>query len=130
MLRERGLKATRGRIALLEALFDAARPVSAEDMHSRVNSVDLVTVYRTLQSLVEASVVREVRFKDSVVRYEVAESMHHHHLVCIGCGDVDELPDCNLNSLEFMALKQSKKFVSIDEHSLEFFGTCVQCAKG
>lgn len=129
-LRERGLKATRGRAVLLDALMASHEPISAEELHARSRAVDLVTVYRTLQSLVAARLVREVRFKDSTVRYECAEDMrHHHHLVCTRCGTVDDLPDCVLDALESAALRKSKRFASVDEHALEFFGTCVSCAK-
>ena len=128
-LRTRELRATAGRVAVLEALIAAQKPVSAEELHRDVRSIDLVTVYRTLQRFLDASLVRAVRFKDTTVRYELAKDTHHHHLQCTRCGIVDELPDCGL-PLNRLALKRTKKFAAIEEHSLEFFGTCVSCAKG
>lgn len=126
-LRSRKLRATPHRIALWEALSKKHAPATAEDMHREVDA-DLVTIYRNLQSLVAAGLVREVRFKDTTVRYEIVHGGHHHHIVCTGCGVVDELPECTITSLEKPVLQASEKFVSIDEHSLEFFGTCRACA--
>lgn len=129
LLRGRGIRPTPRRVMLLDALIAFARPVSAEELFARVKKADLVTVYRTLESFAHSGLVREVRFKDTTVRYELAEKNHHHHLVCTNCGIVDELPECDLRSLEAAVLKRSKKFRSLEEHALEFFGTCVSCAK-
>lgn len=129
LLRARGVRPTPRRVLLLDALRAFARPVSAEELHGRVKQADLVTVYRTLESFVAVRLVREVRFRDATTRYELAETHHHHHLVCTNCGTVDELPECDLHALEASVLKRSKKFRSLEDHALEFFGTCVSCAK-
>lgn len=128
LLRQEKLRATPHRIALLTALAKAGKPLTAEELHGK-GTADLVTVYRTLQSLLKARLVREVRFKDASVRYEFVHGEHHHHLVCTSCGVVDELPECDVRSLETKALAASSMFASVDEHALEFFGTCVGCAK-
>lgn len=128
LLREKKLRATPHRVALLVALAETRKPLTAEELHDK-GKADLVTVYRTLQSLLKAGLVREVRFKDASVRYEFVHGEHHHHLVCTSCGIVDELPECDVRSLEAKALAASGTFASVDEHSLEFFGTCTGCAK-
>jgi Fur family ferric uptake transcriptional regulator len=79
---------------------------------------------------VARGLAREVRFKDGIVRYELAEKYHHHHLVCTNCGRIDELPHCDMRALERWALRGSRHFARVDEHALEFFGTCAACAKG
>ncbi|HWO07027.1 MAG TPA: Fur family transcriptional regulator [Candidatus Paceibacterota bacterium] len=127
-LRARGLRVTLQRVRLLDALADLHRPVSAEELHREVRAIDVVTVYRVLQRFVNEGIAREVRFKDGVVRYEFAGSPHHHHVVCTKCGLVDELQSCDAHQLEAHALTASKRFAQIDEHALEFFGTCTSCA--
>lgn len=128
-LKATGLRKTAHRLALLGTLATATGPKTAEELHARMEAIDLVTVYRNLQSLTSAGLVREVRFKDAALRYELAdEHAHHHHVVCKECGTVDELEDCGAEALEKKALIASKRFASIDEHSLEFFGTCRACA--
>lgn len=126
-LRSKGLRATPQRISLLEVLKKATKPLTAEELHKKINA-DLVTVYRNLQNLVGAGIVQEARFKDAVVRYELSHG-HHHHVVCTSCGFIEELEGCNTSPLENQALHAAKKFSCINEHALEFFGTCVSCAK-
>jgi Fur family ferric uptake transcriptional regulator len=121
-----GLRVTPKRVALIEALQRAHSPQTAEELHAKMDA-DLVTVYRNLQNLVEAGVVSEVRFKDAVVRYELAHG-HHHHIVCTSCGTIEELEGCETSPLERQALNASEKFSRINEHSLEFFGLCKACA--
>lgn len=128
VLRAKGLRATPQRLAILKAMYAKHQPRSVEDIHAKVKG-DLVTVYRTLQSFVSAGLAREVRFKDAAVRYEAATHHHHHHVVCTSCGTIDELPSCDMHSIEKQVLSTSKNFAAITEHSLEFFGTCTTCAK-
>ncbi len=127
LLRSRKLRATPKRIRLLEVLHRLERPLAVETLHAQVKGMDLVTVYRTMQAFVRAGLVREVRFKDAVVRYEFAHGHHHHHLVCTGCGVVEEIEACDVTQLEKNVLKYSQSFTSISEHALEFFGLCKKC---
>ncbi len=129
VLKEKGLRATPGRLALLTTLEKTMTPISAEELHARTGSIDIVTVYRTLQSLVQAGLAREVRFKDASVRYEYAHMTHHHHLVCTRCNSIEELPECDLSDLESTVLRNAKRFASVEEHALEFFGICTTCVQ-
>ena len=119
-------RATPKRIALMTTLKKAEQPLSAEIIHTQMRGVDLVTVYRNLQEFLKAGIVHEVRFKDGIVRYELAHS-HHHHIVCTTCGLVEELDMCEA-ALEKKALKHSRRFATVSEHALEFFGLCKKCA--
>lgn len=127
ILRNAGVRPTPRRIAVFDALA-GGDVASADDLHKRVKS-DLVTVYRALEIFVEKGLVREVRFKDGIVRYEIAKKSHHHHIVCTRCGRVDELPHCDMHTIEKQALRESRHFARVEEHSLEFFGTCTSCAR-
>lgn len=130
ILRKKGLRATPHRVALLGTLATANTPKTAEELFGRMKSMDLVTVYRNLESLRAAGLVNEVRFKDTNVRYEISDGdSHHHHLVCTSCGLVAELDECDLRPFEKQALKKSGKFASVEEHSLEFYGTCIACTR-
>ncbi len=111
----------------MKILQSCTGPLTAEEVRARVADVDLVTVYRTLQSLHAAELAHEVRFKDGVMRYELSGG-HHHHLVCTDCGVVEELEACDVEPLEKKVLKNSRGFKTISEHALEFFGLCNKCA--
>lgn len=120
------LRATPRRISLLGTLRKTHGPLSAEDLHRRVRGIDLVTIYRNLQEFVKAGIAQEVRFKDGIVRYEIAHT-HHHHLVCTDCGVIEEIETCDIESLEKNVLHSSRRFTMISEHALEFFGLCKKC---
>lgn len=129
LLKDVGLRATPKRAALLESLTKAATPLTAEELHRKIRGMNLVTVYRNLQSLSEAGLVRLVRFNDNIVRYESAGHGHHHHLVCNSCGTIEDIAFCPAATIEEEALRASKRFASIKTHAFELFGTCDTCIK-
>ena len=89
---------------------------------------DLVTVYRTLESFVRAGLLRQVDLHTGSVQYEPADH-HHHHIVCTGCGTVESVETCGIKRIEQRVIQESSMFESVENHALEFFGTCKACAK-
>ncbi|MBN1136168.1 MAG: transcriptional repressor [Anaerolineae bacterium] len=92
-LRERGFRLTPQREMILSVLHDIEGLATAEEIYSRVqsisSSVDLSTVYRTLDLLQEFDLVSCVDPGDDQRRYELL-GIHgpHLHLVCHACGQV------------------------------------------
>lgn len=129
LLRSADLKATPKRRALLEVLARTTTPMTAAQIKSKLGtSADSVTVYRALDALTVAGITTRVDFHEPEARYELAIGRHHHHhLVCNGCGIVEDIKDCHPKGLEQSVLKSSSRFASINGHALEFFGTCTKC---
>ena len=125
-LRKNGLKATSGRIKLLELLSKAKHPVSIKEIVKAIGSrlLDEATIYRSLESFKEKELIRRVDFRRGYTYYELADD-DHHHLVCKNCGRIEDFEGCQ--DLIKKTLKQSKYFSQINEHSLELFGLCKQC---
>lgn len=123
-----GLKATRGRLAVLDILKRNPKPVDASGIRVKLKrsgiTIDLVTVYRTLDTLCEKMLVRRVEFGEGKYRYELARD-DHHHLICEKCGEVEDIALCPVADLE-KDINQRQKFL-VKRHSLEFFGLCQQC---
>jgi Fur family ferric uptake transcriptional regulator len=115
------------RIRILELLGDSPFPLSAGEVHARLgdDGPDLVTVYRTLERFAQVALARAVRLDDGVRRFEPADRIHHHHLVCTECGRVEDLDACLSAPLEERALE--KHGFRVARHNLEFFGTCKRC---
>ncbi len=130
-LRNASLRATVPRIAVLNRLQAADLPVSVDDLYRtlRAKKIDRVTIYRTLQSFAEAHLVRAVDLKRGHMLYELHDEHDHHHLVCVSCGLTEDFTGCNFDELSSQALKKSRSFTSVSEHSLELFGTCTSCTK-
>lgn len=127
LLRSKGLKASRARLGILKALAQSHCPSTVEEIFQKLPSglCDLATLYRSLASFEEKSILKKIALGDGQSRYEWAEEKnHHHHIVCRICKKIKPISFCGLKSLE----KQIQKLgYSNIHHSLEFFATCSKC---
>jgi len=128
------IRYTKGRQAVVAALSKADGPLSAAEVHTEVRpAVPLSSLYRTLAVLEEAGVLVPHFGHKSVTRYELAEWLtgHHHHLVCIDCGAVDdvELPRTMEQKVANLVegISAHAGFTPTD-HTLEIEGRCARCA--
>ena len=91
--RQRGLRITEPRKAILDVLSNTADHLSAEEIFGKVHQIypntGLTTVYRNLDLLEEMGIIAKFHFGDGRSRYELVQSPqkpgHHHHLVCTEC---------------------------------------------
>ena len=110
-LRAAGLRLTGPRRTILEALLDAAGPLSAEDIHTRTGKdgppSDLSTVYRNLNTFVEAGLLDTLPGANGERRYAVrrADALGLR-LVCLDCGKVLSLPEADLRHVGRAAARQ------------------------
>jgi Fur family ferric uptake transcriptional regulator len=133
-LTESGVRYTGGRRRVVAALERADGPMSAAELHEGLSGkVPVSSVYRTLAVLEGVGVVEPHHSAKGITRYEIAEWLagHHHHLVCIGCGAVEdvELPESLEKQLERLVGQVSRiSEFSSSGHSLEVDGLCTRCA--
>ncbi|HVW71586.1 MAG TPA: transcriptional repressor [Candidatus Paceibacterota bacterium] len=131
VLRSAGLKATKDRLVLLEHLHDTRYPLGIPELKSwgRKHGVDTVTLYRTLESLKKAGLVKRTDLQHGHAEYELSyDREHHHHIVCVGCGEIENIEFCPEQKLLSGVLSSATRFTSLSDHAIEFFGTCVSCA--
>jgi Fur family ferric uptake transcriptional regulator len=105
--------------------------VSIADLQKKAGKerVDSVTLYRSLETLMEKSLVRPVDLRHGHTDYElVQEGKHHHHIVCEKCGAIEDFEWCPDEALKNKILKNTTNFKKLTDHSLEFFGICKKCA--
>lgn len=129
-LREAGFRATPGKIAILEVLFRADQPLTIAEISKKIKAdLDQTTLYRTIQSFVEAKIAQALNFNDRSVRYEsLIGASHHHHVICKKCNHVEDVDICGVN-FEKLVLVKSESFKAIESHAVELFGTCNNCLK-
>jgi Fur family ferric uptake transcriptional regulator len=131
VLRDKGHRLTPQRMLVIEALHDADKHISAEELyeqlHSRYHYANISTVYRTLELLKELNLVTEADFGEGRVRYHVAEKGHHHHLVCHICGKVIDLEESLLDPLEHTLLQKYE--FDADLRHLAISGECKACRR-
>jgi Fe2+ or Zn2+ uptake regulation protein len=125
-----GLKVTPTRSLILGVFAaSACKPINADELYHKLAShaLNLVTIYRTLESFEKAGILKRVDLRKGSVYYELAEH-HHHHIVCTECGKTESFEACEVGKLSKQILKQSS-FKNINQHALEFFGVCRSCAR-
>jgi Fur family ferric uptake transcriptional regulator len=98
VLRDRGLRLSTARRLVLEALFAADGPVSAEDVARRLR-VDLSSVYRNLELLESHGLVRHVHLGHGPGLYALRGDGEQEYLYCERCGAVRTLAPGVLDSV-------------------------------
>ena len=128
MLRERGLRLTPQRQLILEAVHELGH-ATPEQVHNHVREraagVNITTVYRTLELLEELQLVTHAHLSHGAPTYHPLGEHQHAHLVCRGCGDVQELPSSTLEALAD-DLCTTRGF-RLDIGHVALFGVCGSC---
>jgi Fur family ferric uptake transcriptional regulator len=131
ILQEKGYRLTPQRMLVFEALRNADKHISAEEiyehLHSRYPYANISTVYRTLELLKKLDLVTETDFGEGRVRYHVADKGHHHHLICRTCGKITDLEESALYPLKETLLQEYG--FDADLRHLAISGECSRCRK-
>lgn len=126
IIREMGLKVTKQRMAILEALNMGQAHVTAQEVFEIVNEkhpeIGFATVYRFLRKLTESKYVTEVRMGGLPARYELTPKSHHDHLTCIYCSKIVEFENTEIERLQEEVA--SKNNFILTSHVLELYGVC------
>jgi len=128
-LKAGGIRLTPQRQEVLRVLLEENGHFSAEEIWRRVQrryaGVSFDTIYRTLHLLTRAGLASEVDFADGCRRFEFAGKGHHHHLVCLRCGRIEELPFCLDDCLA--RVREKKPDFQIAGHAFKVYGYCRHC---
>jgi len=129
-IRAAGMRVTAPRTAMLRALAKARSPLAVEAVRRAAGKdADLVTAYRTMESMEKLGLVRRHLLESGKNLYELADPRrpdhHHHHVVCRACGRMDPIEGCRAAEFEKAAAKMG--FTELT-HVLEIYGVCAACA--
>lgn len=105
----------RGSFTVVE-VYDRAR--------EREPSLGLATVYRTIELLRATGSIRQFAGAGEGA-YVRCHTGHHHHLVCLSCGAVEDTELCGAPSATTLARRHGFK---AESHELDVYGTCRRCA--
>src|SRR5262245_10744845 len=100
-IRATGLRGTASRVAVLQLVSAAGKPVSHADVADTLvpQGYDKSTLYRCLVELADAGLLARLDAGDHAWRFEPKgtsdehASGEHPHFVCVDCGAVTCLPD-------------------------------------
>jgi Fur family transcriptional regulator, stress-responsive regulator len=131
LLRDAGLRVTRPRLAVLDALVELAH-ADTESVITAVRrelpEVSHQAIYDSLRALTAAGLARRIQPSGSVARYEIRVGDNHHHLVCRSCGTITDV-DCAVGHVPCLTASADHGYV-IDEAEVIYWGLCPTCSAG
>lgn len=129
-LKSRELKVTKGRIAILKALYESDKSLSVENILDECKKfgvdINLSTVYRGVEAFEEKGIVDKFSLNDGKFSYILKRNEHMHLLQCNICHKEIQVP-CPMKQIE--ELVQSETGFTLTEHNLIMKGVCEQCKK-
>jgi Fur family transcriptional regulator, peroxide stress response regulator len=129
-LKEKGLKITPQRLAIIDALVENRRLHPGANLiyteaRKKAKRVSLSTVYATLKEFSEKGMVKQLEFDRMENRYE-GNLSEHINLICKRCGAII---DYNLPpTIEPKDIARRAGFVVTDAR-MEYYGYCRDCLK-
>jgi Fur family ferric uptake transcriptional regulator len=127
IVRERGLRVTASRRLVVEALFSAGRPVTAEEiasgMYGQSSPCDLASVYRNLETLENAGLVRHMHLGHGPGLY--APAVGDEYVACERCGRSEAVPAAALEGVR-TAVREAVGYQASFAH-FPLTGLCPVC---
>ena len=118
------------RRAILKELRRPDQHLTADEVYRRVRqklpNISLGTVYRNLEILSEAGLIRMLHLGGGQKHYD--GGLHrHYHVRCVQCGKTSDIPADPFPDLDAAAGGHGFKILG---HELAFEGLCQECQKG
>jgi Fur family ferric uptake transcriptional regulator len=130
LLRATGLRVTRPRVAVLDVLAQGGHLEVEEitrQVRARLQSVSVQAVYDVLGALSRAGLARRIEPAGSPARFEARVGDNHHHVVCRGCGAIEDV-DCVVGESPCLDPNAGHGF-AVDEAEVTFWGVCPSCRR-
>lgn len=128
---KKAIRSSKQRQAVLEVLQMSKAHLCAEDVYQLVRvrqpKISLGTVYRNLEMLVEMGLINRATFADGKSRYEIAAGEPHHHLICLKCGQIEDMPLCPLEKDRDIDIYMQNRHFQPVQHYFEVYGYCANC---
>src|SRR3954471_4973139 len=128
LLRQRGLRATPQRLAVLRAVSDAPHVTAdgvAATVRGQIGSISVQSVYDALATLTAKGLLRRIQPARSPARYEDRVEDNHHHLICRVCERVVDV-DCAGGGPPCLTAVDDGGY-EIDEAEVVYWGRCPDC---
>lgn len=113
-------------LAAVEELTHATPDQVYAQVRTKSDSINLSTVYRTLELLDDLGLIRHAHLTDRAPTYHSARGHEHAHLVCRACRGVTSLDRAEAEGA-LGGLTSTYGFTP-DYGHLTVFGTCADCS--
>lgn len=128
-LREKKIITTKGRIGVLEMLAHSNTSISADSIFEKSIekglSIDLSTIYRTLDLFEDKNIVDKYDLGEGKYSYKLKKIGHQHIIKCDHCQSEIKV-DCPMNQIG--ELIKNKTGFTVTEHELTMKGICDKCS--
>jgi Fe2+ or Zn2+ uptake regulation protein len=130
-LHETRHRVTGQRRVLLEIIRAQGEHLDADELYrlarQRYPRLSRSTVYRTMRLLRDLGLIDEVHLGQDHHHYEIKAPVHHHHLICLGCGQVLEFSNALAEELAAGVARQHS--FEIREIRIDLTGYCASCQR-
>ncbi|WEV71396.1 Fur family transcriptional regulator [Lactobacillus sp. ESL0785] len=127
------LKVTKPRLKILIYLMSHHNHPTAATIYQEISGEQptyKATVYNTLNKLVAAGIVIEIKNGDNASHYDYFVKPHFH-IICTNCGKIADVFEPDLTTIENKMRTEAERqtnFITSASH-LEIFGLCPVCQK-
>jgi Fur family peroxide stress response transcriptional regulator len=102
LLKEKGLKVTPQRLAVIEAVDILNDHPTAEEVSMYIRrqhpNIATGTVYKTLDTLTEKDIIKRVKTDRGLLRYDAVKDSHHH-IYCTHCDRIEDYYNSELTNM-------------------------------
>lgn len=125
-LKSRNINVSHQRLKVLEFLYKNQDHPTAYDiyksLHKEIHTLSKTTVYNTLNTLVDAKLVRPINIDESNTRYDI-NTYNHGHFRCESCQNITDF-EINSEHINIPSLKD----YNIINQELYIKGFCPDCS--
>jgi len=128
-LKAQKLKITPKRQAILDCFIKEGRYLTPEQVWEKLRKnskrLGVPSVYRNLESFQDRAIRVRIQREDRRLYYALCNiheaHQHHHHIVCIRCGKVDDVEGCVLSGVK------NASGYKVLKHIVQLEGLCPKC---
>lgn len=127
ILKKQGYKKTDKREMILQMFAESEKYLTAKDLLNVLKiefpGMSFDTIYRNLATFVQLGILEETELSgERHFRMQCEIDHHHHHFICMSCGNIKEVHLCPMELLD-----EGLPGYEIENHKFEIYGKCPRC---
>jgi len=128
LLKSHQLKATPQRLAIIQLMHQAGH-ISIDELYQKIRekftSISLATLYKNVNTMLDVTLIREVKIAGQKTKYEI-EKDAHAHIMCTSCGELKDI-EYDPHSILQKSIEMSQ--YKAENISIVISGICPECQK-